>query len=560
MAEQLTVTHERVDDVPLLIGVMQRMGLPQVLDRHLGNHGHHQGLSNGWLATLWLGYILSQGDHRKSTVQDWVNRGQQMLESLVGQPLRPVELNDDRLEIVLHRLSKPGVWEALEQDLWQRTVVAYEIPFARVRLDSTTASGYHVARDDGIMRYGQSKDHRPDLPQIKLMAAAAEPAGHLMACTVHAGNTADDPLYLPVIARVRQMVGRPGLLYVGDAKMAALSTRATLIAQGDHYLVSLPATGQTRDQQASWITRAVEGDQPSALYWQGEHLLGAGYEFPRVQQAVVDGQTVQWSERVLVIRSALLAREQVRPLQARLAHAMADVWALTPPRKKGRRLYRTEEALQAAVSETLARHEVSGLLCACWQREEETVANGGMRVRYVITGVERDDAALERQTYRLGWRIYGTDVPIEDLPTDHAVAAYRAGWCLERDFHLLKDRPLGISPLYVHRDDQIVGLTYLLTLAVRLLTLIETQVREQLTRSNMALSGLYAGQPARTTAQPTALRLLAAFARAEITLTRIQTGTQCVWHITPLSALLESVLTCLGLSRSLYTQLAQDTS
>ena len=86
----------------------------------------------------------------------------------------------------------------------------------------------------------------------------------------------------------------------------------------------------------------------------------------------------------------------------------------------------------------------------------------------------------------------------------------------------------------MHRDDQIVGLTHLLTLAVRLLTLIETQVRAQLTRSNTALSRLYAGQPTRTTAQPTALRLLAAFARAEITLTRIQTGTHCVWHITPL--------------------------
>ena len=60
MAKELILTHERVDDIPLLIGVMQHLRLPEVLDRHLGNHGHHQGLSNGWLATVWLAYILGE--------------------------------------------------------------------------------------------------------------------------------------------------------------------------------------------------------------------------------------------------------------------------------------------------------------------------------------------------------------------------------------------------------------------------------------------------------------------------------------------------------------------
>ena len=69
MAENLRLTHELVDDVPLLIGLMQHLGLPEVLDRHLGNHGNHQGMGNGWLATIWLAYILSQSDHRKSSVQ-----------------------------------------------------------------------------------------------------------------------------------------------------------------------------------------------------------------------------------------------------------------------------------------------------------------------------------------------------------------------------------------------------------------------------------------------------------------------------------------------------------
>ena len=47
----------------------------------------------------------------------------------------------------------------------------------------------------------------------------------------------------------------------------------------------------------------------------------------------------------------------------------------------------------------------------------------------------------------------------------------------ERVFHLFKDQPLGIRPLYVRRDDQIQGLTHLVTLALRVLTLFEVLVR-----------------------------------------------------------------------------------
>ena len=73
---EIALIHERVDDIPLLMGLVQKLQIPETLDRHLGNHGLHQGLSNGWLAAVWLVFILSEGDHRKSTVQGWVKRHQ----------------------------------------------------------------------------------------------------------------------------------------------------------------------------------------------------------------------------------------------------------------------------------------------------------------------------------------------------------------------------------------------------------------------------------------------------------------------------------------------------
>ena len=129
----LNLEHERVDDIPLIIGLCNELGLPDILNRHLGTHGHQQGLNNGQLATGWLGYILSQADHRKSAVQEWADGLPQTLGLLLGQAVRLGEFNDDRLGGVLTRLSDDEAWAAIEQVLWTATVTVYEMPLTGVR-------------------------------------------------------------------------------------------------------------------------------------------------------------------------------------------------------------------------------------------------------------------------------------------------------------------------------------------------------------------------------------------------------------------------------------------
>lgn len=99
MAEKIEIIHERVDDIPLIIGLAQQLRLPEILDQHIGNHGNPQGLSNGGLASVWIAYILSEGKHCKARVEEWVQSRHQMLEGLLEQPIRQGEFNDDRLGI-----------------------------------------------------------------------------------------------------------------------------------------------------------------------------------------------------------------------------------------------------------------------------------------------------------------------------------------------------------------------------------------------------------------------------------------------------------------------------
>src|SRR2546428_11706926 len=88
MAETVTLTHARVADMPLLIGLAQRWRRPETLARHLSNHGPHQGWRNGWLATVWLACLLSEGDPRQGSVQDGAVRHHPTVERQLDQTIR----------------------------------------------------------------------------------------------------------------------------------------------------------------------------------------------------------------------------------------------------------------------------------------------------------------------------------------------------------------------------------------------------------------------------------------------------------------------------------------
>ena len=133
--------------------------------------------------------------------------------------MHPLDVSDDRLATVLEALSDDTRWSAFEGALNQHTLRVYDLQPACVRLDSTTANGHWSVTEDGLFQFGHSKDHRPDLPQVKIMVSALDPLGMPVATDVVPGQRADDPLYVPAITRVREGLGRRGLLYVGDCKM-----------------------------------------------------------------------------------------------------------------------------------------------------------------------------------------------------------------------------------------------------------------------------------------------------------------------------------------------------
>ena len=169
MTNALSIVTERVDDIPLLLAQIEAMGIPELLETHFEAHGNWVGTGIGWTSGVWMARILSQGDHRLSWVEKWVGERVEMLERSTGELVLATEWSDDRLGIILDLLSEEEPWQDFEGALNRRTIRVYDLKRERVRLDSTTVSGHWEVTEDGLFQFGHSKDHRPDLPQLKVM-------------------------------------------------------------------------------------------------------------------------------------------------------------------------------------------------------------------------------------------------------------------------------------------------------------------------------------------------------------------------------------------------------
>ena len=256
------------------------------------------------------------------------------------------------------------------------------------------------------------------------------------------GERADEGWDIPLITRLEAGIRKTGRLFVGDGTRSALATRAYVAGHQHVSLSPLPLTGATAEAMgegsSEGIAKAQEGERERMVRFHPRAAAGLaaeGSEFER--RCGLEEGTAAWAERVVVVRSPGHAERQAQGLDKRLAPAEQKLAALTPARGRGKRQSSDEAPRIAAIDHGRKDQRVDGWLTGAGERQvEQTTPYVGRgrgaatraqrrrdHRRYPITGIPRQDGAIQARRPRFGWQAFATNAPQERL------SLAEAGWC-----------------------------------------------------------------------------------------------------------------------------------
>lgn len=293
--------------------------------------------------------------------------------------------------------------------------------------------GVGTAVEGGARRFGKSKDHRDDLPQV-VIAMAVTRDGIPVRCWTFPGDTGDQK----IIRTVKDDLGAWNLrrlVWVADAGFASAANRAYLTRGGGHY-IHAEKLRRTNTEAATALAR------PGRYHTVADNLRvkevrvspgGGGHDGARAERFVIC-HNPDAAQRDAAVRERL-----IKHLEGLIAGS--DAW---PGRRRDELVgsLKTKPGLRR-----LLRRTTSGLL----------------RI---------DRAAAAREAHYDGkWLLRTSDLTL--TPEDLA-AAYKQLLAVERGWRDCKTS-LGLRPVYHHREDRIRAHVQLCWLALLLIRVAETR-------------------------------------------------------------------------------------
>jgi transposase len=332
----------------------------------------------------------------------------------------------------------------------------------------------------------------------------------------------------------------------------------------DDYLCPLSEKQLSPEERRAVLQPVWTGQQPLQQVYRPQatpahapERVAEGFSVEVVVQAEVNKHLLQWTERRWLVRSVAFATGQQQRREKRLQQA-AEQLAQLNRRKRGKKRLGAEE-LQVAAQAIVTKQRVEGLLDAPVEtttrerrrrrygdRPEQTVQEQDNQV-----GVVRREGAIEQAKREMGWQIYATNHLA--MTVTAVVWGYRGQYRIEDDWSRLKGRSLSLTPMYLQAETRMQGLVLLLSLVVRLLTLLEWQVRKKPQDRGQTLTGIYPGQSGRQARRPGAEMLLKVF--QGISLSVVEVAGEVSIHVRSLTPLQERLLALWDLPADLFHRL-----
>jgi transposase len=399
----------------LLRKLWERLGLEKVLTESLGKRDF---LSPIEWAIFAMVVNRALAPDSKRGVEEWVKE-----DVALGNP-EPISLQ--HLYRAMDFLLDNG--EEIQKEVFFATADLLHLEVDLLFFDTTSTYSERDEEDEeGFKRYGHSKDHRPDLPQV-VIGLAVTKEGLPVRCWVLPGNTQD----MTTVDKVKKDLSGWKLsrcIWVMDRGMNSEENRTILQQAGGHYILG----EKLRDDQE---------DHRHALSRRGRYQKVK--ENLEVKEVIV-GKGERRRRFVLVYN----------PEEARKDKATRE-----------RTLKKIEEALLALGDQRGKAHKKA----VCALLAHRTL---GRYLRQLKNGALRIDRKKVKTEAHLDGK-YLLSTSDDSLNPEDVALGYKQLMEVERAFRTLKTT-LELRPLYHRKDERIQAHVLLCFLALLLVRIAERQ-------------------------------------------------------------------------------------
>lgn len=508
--------------LPVLLPILEQLGVREIINQRCVPTGTTTTELDPGLVTLLLICNRLLAPQPLVHVETWL--AETVLPDLLG--IDAAQGNDDRLARTLDLLTPHR--DALWQDLVVAAIRTFAVDLRGLCYDLTSISFCGVYEDAELVRYGYSRDHRPDRKQVELATTVTVEAGIPLDYRVLAGNVADRTTPVENLHRLQQLLtllparspSEREPVVISDRAMLTLDALAAYQGSGLHGLGPLdPHLGQRAVQRlleavttaelatAPLDYRPERADRDPA--WAPYHGVPRQLELPHpdpTQPSLTINALVVWSPAKARL-DAQLRTTQLTQLETRLTDLQG---------KLGKRPYATCGAVQKRVATLLRRHPARLYL--------QVHVTGGEGDQPLALHWERQEEQLTRAAQLDGRYVLGTTDPTLD-PTQLLTLSKRRD-VPEKRYALIKG-PLAIRPVYLHKQERVEALVFCTMVALLMFALLELLLQ----RAQLDLSGR---------------RLIEQFASVTVVILVFQDGSR-LRRLAGLSPPLADLLQALGL-------------
>lgn len=214
----------------------------EIIDEHLDWREDNTKVSPGVYIESLVSAIMTNRKPLWKMHEFWTER--ELKEYYPALAENPSCINDDAYGRALDKLVKCNPMRIIG-DLSFSLAVTHDVEINTAHLDTTSVSvqgTYESDEEDPLVSKGHSKDHRPDLKQIKL-GSIVQQDGLPIFGEVIAGNTSDNKWNLRAVEEADAFFrskGLENLLYVSDS--ALISRKNLEKIKGKRFISRLPET------------------------------------------------------------------------------------------------------------------------------------------------------------------------------------------------------------------------------------------------------------------------------------------------------------------------------